>query len=242
MHVLILGATSAIAEAIAKEYARQSASLTLVGRKEQRLEAIRKDLIARGASDVQYLVQELADPRTHDGLYEQVFQSEVDVAIIAYGSLSVQEQGEKDATLTLDELNVNFNSACSHLTYLASYFRDKGAGRIAVITSVAGERGRQSNYIYGAAKGGLSTFLQGLRNALHKHGVTVSDIRPGFVSSPMTEHLKQGILFAKPSDIAPAIVKAIDAGKSVVYVPWFWRYIMLIIRSIPECIFKRLSL
>jgi hypothetical protein len=242
MHVIILGATSAIAEAVAKEYARQAADLTLVGRKENKLKAISDDLLARGATTARYIVSELADCAKHEELYAKLGEKDYDVALIAYGSLGNQQTGEDDVSSALKVLDINFTSACSHLTYLAKYFRQKKSGRIAVITSVAGDRGRQSNYIYGSAKGGLGIFLQGLRNSLHKDGVSVTDIRPGFVASPMTEHLKQGMLFAKPDAIAPSIVNAVSGGRDIVYVPWFWRFIMLIIRNIPECLFKRLSL
>lgn len=214
----------------------------MVGRNEQQLQAISDDLNARGASDASYMIAELADSSKHEALYSVLSESDFDIALIAYGSLGSQSAGEDDASLALKELEVNFTSACSHLTYLAKYFRKRKAGKIAVITSVAGDRGRKSNYIYGSAKSGLIAFVQGLRNSLHEHGISVTDIRPGFVSSPMTEHLKQGILFVKPEAIATGIVSAIASGKDVIYVPWFWKIIMLVIRSIPERLFKRLSL
>jgi short-subunit dehydrogenase len=140
-------------------------------------------------------------------------------------------------------LDVNFLSVVSLLTPLANRFEANKHGTLAVISSVAGDRGRQSNYVYGAAKSGLDAFLQGLRNRLSKAGVHVVTVKPGFVATPMTAHLpQQGPLWAQPDDVAEGIVKAIDKQKDVVYLPGFWALIMLIIRLIPERIFKRLNL
>jgi short-subunit dehydrogenase len=135
-------------------------------------------------------------------------------------------------------------SVVSLLTPLANQFASKGRGLLAVISSVAGDRGRQSNYVYGAAKSGLDAYLQGLRNRLFKSGVQVLTIKPGFVDSPMTAHIegRGGALWAQPEDIAQGIVKAIEKRKDVVYLPGFWALIMLIVRSVPEWLFKRLSL
>ena len=140
------------------------------------------------------------------------------------------------------ELETNFVSVVSLLTYMANYFSAKKSGTIAVISSVAGDRGRQSNYVYGAAKGALTLVLQGLRNRLFSDGVQVLTIKPGFVDTPMTADIKKNFLFVKPKLVAEQIVIAVKKKKDVVYVPWFWRYIMLIIKIIPEFIFKRLSL
>jgi decaprenylphospho-beta-D-erythro-pentofuranosid-2-ulose 2-reductase len=125
---------------------------------------------------------------------------------------------------------------------LAKQLEQQGHGCIAVISSVAGDRGRQSNYVYGTAKGALSIFLQGLRNRLGKTGVQVLTIKPGFVDSPMTKDFDKGLLWVKPAMIAQGILRAIEKKKEVVYLPFFWRYIMLIIKMIPEKIFKRLTL
>ena len=140
------------------------------------------------------------------------------------------------------EFDTNFISVVSLLTQLANHFSAKKSGTIAVISSVAGDRGRQSNYIYGAAKGALSVLLQGLRNRLYSDNVHVLTIKPGFVDTPMTSEIKKNFLFVKPEYVAAAIKSAVEKKKDVIYVPWFWRYIMLIIKLIPEFIFKRLSL
>jgi short-subunit dehydrogenase len=142
----------------------------------------------------------------------------------------------------LDEFTTNAISYMALMTRLANVFEAQKWGCLAVISSVAGDRGRGSNYVYGAAKGAVSLFAQGLRNRLSKSGVVVVTIKPGFVDTPMTAHLKKNPLFAKPAPVGRRIYTAMLRGESVVYVPWFWWWIMLIIRNIPEAIFKKLSL
>jgi decaprenylphospho-beta-D-erythro-pentofuranosid-2-ulose 2-reductase len=142
----------------------------------------------------------------------------------------------------LKEFTTNCTSVISLLTILADYFEQQRRGCIAVISSVAGDRGRQSNYVYGAAKGAVTVFLQGLRNRLHKSGVAVITIKPGTVDTPMTASLKKGLLFASASSVGQGIYAAMKNRKEIVYLPWYWRPIMFIVRSIPEPIFKKLSL
>jgi decaprenylphospho-beta-D-erythro-pentofuranosid-2-ulose 2-reductase len=167
----------------------------------------------------------------------------LDTVLVAHGVLPDQKAGEASVERMLADIDANALSVLSLLTPLANRFEAKRAGTIAVISSVAGDRGRTSNYVYGAAKGMVTIFLQGLRNRLAASGIAVVTIKPGFVDTPMTAHLpKGGPLWAKPEDVAAGIVAAIDKGRDVVYLPWFWRIIMLIIRHIPERIFKRLSL
>ena len=163
-------------------------------------------------------------------------------SILKYGSLGDQAACEASAAQTLTELNTNCISVISLLTLLANVMQKQGSGSLAVISSVAGDRGRQSNYVYGTAKGALTIFLQGLRNRLDQHGVHVLTIKPGFVDTPMTSDFSKGLLWVGPETIARGIVSAINKRKDIVYLPFFWRYIMLIIRLIPERIFKRMSL
>ena len=144
--------------------------------------------------------------------------------------------------MTLREIDNNGLSVIALCTLLGNRFEAQGSGSIAVISSVAGDRGRQSNYVYGAAKGMVTRFLQGLRNRLAKENVQVLTIKPGFVDTPMTAAFKKGALWAQPADVARGILAAIDKGKDEVYLPGFWRLIMLVIRHIPEFIFKKLSL
>jgi short-subunit dehydrogenase len=166
----------------------------------------------------------------------------LDAALIAHGTLGSQESSQQSVEFMLKELNTNFLSVVSLLTLLANHFEQQRRGCIAVISSVAGDRGRQSNYVYGTAKGAISIFLQGLRSRLAKSGVAVVTIKPGLVDTPMTASLKKNFLYTDPQTVGKAIHLAMKKGKSVVYVPWFWRPIMLIIIHIPEFIYKKLSL
>ena len=242
--VLIIGATSAIAQEVAKLYAISGFQLFLVARNTEKLEQVAQDLDLRGAAAVATHACDLSDTSHHDEILRVADKAldGIDITLIAHGTLPEQKECESSIDKTLQELQINLISVVSLLTVLGNYFEKQGKGCIAVISSVAGDRGRQSNYVYGTAKGGLTIFLQGLRNRLSKAGVCVLTIKPGFVITPMTQNFKKGFLWAQPQQVARAIVRAIRKRKNVVYVPWFWRWIMLIIRSIPENIFKRMSL
>ena len=243
-NIVIFGATSAIAVETARIYAQEAASFVLIGRNQAKLESVEKDLKTRGAVSVKTLISDLSVSADHASLMPQVNAAmpKVDLALIAYGSLGEQKSAEASVEVMTKELETNFVSVVSLLTYMANYFSAKKSGTIAVVSSVAGDRGRQSNYVYGAAKGALTLVLQGLRNRLFSDGVQVLTIKPGFVDTPMTADIKKNFLFVKPKLVAEQIVIAVKKKKDVVYVPWFWRYIMLIIKIIPEFIFKRLSL
>lgn len=240
--ILIFGATSAIAKAVAKLYAKEGNKLFLVGRNPEQTQSLASDLKVRGAKEVAYAVADLAKIEEHPTLIATIKQTcaQIDVALLAHGVLPNQNECNQNVEKTIDAMTVNFISPVSLLTLLANEMQ--GAGTIAVISSVAGDRGRQSNYVYGAAKGGLSIFLQGLRNRLHKKGVAVLTIKPGFVDTPMTASFKKGALWAKPEQVAKGIVKAIEKRRDEVYLPSFWKWIMFVIRQIPESLFKRLSL
>jgi len=242
--ILIIGATSAIAREVAKIYAAQKCCLYLVGRNEENLHIVADDLRVRGAEAVEVLALELTDSTTHRKLIEQAehFLQGIDTVLVAYGSLPDQPACEADPAQALRELNINFVSVVALLTQLANDMEKRGSGTLAVISSVAGDRGRQSNYIYGAAKGGLSIFLQGLRNRLALKGVQVLTIKPGFVDTPMTTDFKKGLLWVSAETVAQGIVRAIDKQRDIVYLPWFWWGIMLVIKSIPERIFKKMKL
>ena len=242
--ILIIGATSAIAQEVAALYADSGSQLCLVARNTEKLEQVAQDLRVHGATAVETFSSDLTDTTCHDEIMRVADKAlgNIDITLIAHGTLPEQKDCENSVEQTIQELQVNFLSTVSLLTLLANYFEKQGKGCITVLSSVAGDRGRQSNYVYGAAKGGLSIFLQGLRNRLSKAGVGVLTIKPGFVITPMTAEFKKGVLWAQPKRVAEAIVSAIQKRKNVVYVPWFWRWIMLVIRSIPESIFKRMSL
>ena len=166
----------------------------------------------------------------------------LDAVLIAHGTLPDQSACERSFELTRAEFETNCLSTLSLLTHLANHFQPRRHGTIAVISSVAGDRGRRSNYVYGAAKGAVSIFLQGLRNRLHPSGVRVVTIKPGFVDTPMTVAFRKNALWAQPEGVAKGIYRAMAGGTDIAFVPWFWRWIMVLIRTIPEFVFKRLSL
>lgn len=243
-NILIVGATSAIAQSTARLYAAKGAKFFLVARNEKKLKAVTDDLTTRGASNIENFVLDINDlERQKLGIGKALsFLGSIDLLLVAHGTLPDQERCDSDTIYLLEEFHTNATSTMSFLQQISTQFERQKHGSIAVITSVAGDRGRQSNYLYGAAKATISTYLSGLRNRLSKSDVHVLDIKPGFVDTPMTSEIKKGALWAQPDDIAQGIVKALTKGKDVVYLPFFWRYIMLIIRNIPEFIFKKLSL
>ena len=243
-NVVIFGSTSAMAQETARIYAARGARISLLARDHEKNEIVAADLKARGAADVFTHTVDALEFERHEEVWQDVLreQGRVDVVLIAHGSLSDQSACQAKYPEAEREYQINFLSFVSFLTPVANQFETEKQGCIAVISSVAGDRGRQSNYIYGSAKAGLSAFLSGLRNRLSKSNVHVLTIKPGFVATPMTAHLDQGPLFVAPSVVAKGIVRAIDRRRDIVYLPFFWRWIMLIIVSIPERIFKRLGL
>jgi decaprenylphospho-beta-D-erythro-pentofuranosid-2-ulose 2-reductase len=242
--VLIIGAGSAIAEATARVFAQRGDSVFLVARKADVLEAQCADLKVRGAAAVGMHVLDANDFAGHEAMLADAEHSlgGLDVVLIAHGTLSDQKKCESSVELTLHELNTNALSYISILTRVANTFEQRKAGTIVVISSVAGDRGRQSNYVYGSAKAMVTSFTSGLRQRLYKSGVAVVTIKPGFVDTPMTAAFPKGPLWAKPQQVAAGIVRAVDRSQTIVYLPAFWRLIMFIIRSIPESVFRRLTL
>ncbi len=243
-HVLIIGATSAIAGETARLYARRGGRLFLVGRDAERLAILADDLRVLGAADVACFACDLTDFDRHPELVAKAREAlgRIDVALIAHGILGDQRAEEADFDQARANFTVNALSPISLLTRLAPVMREQGGGTLAAIASVAGDRGRQSNFVYGAAKGALAIYLQGLRNRLHADGVHVLTIKPGFVDTPMTRDFPKGPLWVGPEVIARGIVRAVERRRNVVYLPWFWRPIMAIIKAIPEPLFKRLKL
>ncbi|HEY4093133.1 MAG TPA: SDR family oxidoreductase [Luteibacter sp.] len=242
--VLIIGATSAIAEATARIYAERGSRLHLVARTPARLDTIAEDLRIRGAVDVGSDSLDVNDLARHETVLEAAWTAlgDVDVVLVAHGTLPDQKACEVSVETAMAEFATNATSTIALLTLLANRMDKAGRGTIAVISSVAGDRGRASNYLYGSAKAAVSTFLSGLRQRLSKRGVDVVTIKPGFVDTPMTRDFKKGALWAKPEAVAAGIVKAVDKGTPVAYLPKFWVIIMGIIRAVPEFIFKRISL
>jgi decaprenylphospho-beta-D-erythro-pentofuranosid-2-ulose 2-reductase len=242
--VLILGATSAIAVATARLYARQGVRFVLVARDAAKLDAVAKDLQVRGAAEVHSLQEDFQDLPNHPRIIEraQGHLGKIDVVLLAYGVVGERGLPERNAAAAEKVMLTNYLSPVSLLTHLAPVFETQRSGAIAVISSVAGDRGRLSNYVYGSSKAGLNCFLSGYRARLLRAGVSVITIKPGQIDTPMTRTFKKTPIWVGPERIAPGILRAIAKGKNEVYLPGFWRGIMLIIRWIPECIFKRSSL
>ena len=242
--VLVIGATSAIAEHCARIWAGRGDALYLVARSEERLKTIAADLKVRGASQTDLYWVDLNDTDRHDALLNAAEEAMggIDTVLIAHGTLSNQKACEQSTEKTLAEIHTNALSTISLLTLIANRFEAKQAGTIAVISSVAGDRGRSSNYVYGSAKAMVTAFTSGLSQRLHKSNVAVVTIKPGFVDTPMTAEFKKGLLWAKPVAVAVKIVKAIDTKKDEVYVPAFWWVVMAVIKAIPLAALKRIRL
>ena len=246
MNILMIGATSAIAKATARHYATHNkASFVLVARNPVALEDLKQDLLARGAGKISIVAVDLTHETAYQEWIDNAFNefSRFDIVLMAHGILGNQQACEKDVNALKEMMQTNAISSMIMLTLIANKLEQQGSGIIAFISSVAGDRGRPSNYVYGASKAIVTTFLQGLRARMAKVGVHVLTIKPGFVDTPMTADVKKGgPLWAQPEDIAEGISKAIEKKKNVVYLPWFWRIIMGIIMHIPEFIFKKLNL
>jgi decaprenylphospho-beta-D-erythro-pentofuranosid-2-ulose 2-reductase len=239
--VVVLGATSAIATAILRQLVGADAyRVVLLGRRPEPLQLLKQDLLIRGAKIAEMIVSDMGDSRAAGLIVQDVLShvTTIDILLISYGEL-----GHIDARTNAREtdrlLQVNFTSTAALLSGFLPLFENQRHGHIVVISSVAGDRGRQSNYIYGAAKGGLSVFLEGLRHHCFRFGVHVLTVKPGFISTPMTAHLPKGVLWSTPEAIAPLIIKAIFSNQSEIYVPGFWRWIMGGVRLLPEWLFHR---
>jgi len=242
--ILVLGATSGIAEACIQRWASRGESLFLVARNPNRLAAVAADASTRGARFVDTAVADLDRTEHHADLLAHAVNSlgGLDVAYVALGVLGDQSKAERSFHDAAQIVHTNYTAPVSLLTWLGNYCAQRHAGTIAVLSSVAGDRGRKSNYVYGSSKAGLTAFVDGLRNRIDREGVRVTTIKPGPVKTAMTEGMKGSERFADVNKVAASIVKSIDHGEDVVYVPGQWRLIMAIIRAIPERIFKKLNL
>ena len=241
--ILVLGATSAIARATAATFAARGYTLYLAARDLDELQRIAADLRLRHGVEVNFCFFDAEAIETHEAFFKSVVASMPGLSgvVLAFGYLG-EQNATRDFAVGEKVIAINFTGAASILSHCANYFEQLKRGFIIGITSVAGDRGRQSNYLYGAAKGALSLYLQGLRNRLFASGVRVITIKPGFVDTAMTFGMPGLFLVASPQMIAERIVATLGKSADVVYLPWFWRYIMLIIRHIPEPIFKRMKL
>tara|TARA_R110002072_G_scaffold43340_16_gene121867 strand:+ start:19706 stop:20452 length:747 start_codon:yes stop_codon:yes gene_type:complete len=242
--ILVFGATSAICHELLKLYALEKSRLFLVARSEHRLTAIADDLVARGATVVGKSCYDFNDCARHEAAVNSGREQlgAIDIVLVAHGSLPDQAECEGSSLATKACMDDNFTSAAVIVQACAQQLAEQRRGTLAVISSVAGDRGRKSNYTYGAAKAGVDALLQGLQGRFSGSAVKIVNIKPGMVITPMTAHLPHGAIWATPSAIAPAMHRAITKGTRVCYVPGYWRLIMFIIRSLPTGILARLPI
>jgi short-subunit dehydrogenase len=242
--VLVLGATSPIARAVAVELARGGTSLYLAGRDLPELWRVANDLHVRFGVEVNVGVFDAEDPKTHATFFENAINRTGGFGgvVLAFGHLGDQTETERDPQLAQATIARNYSGAVSALLYMANHLEEKRSGFVVAISSVAGDRGRFSNYVYGSAKAGLTAFMQGLRSRLQKVGIPVLTVKPGFVDTAMTFGKEGTFLVASPEKVGKKIVRAIRARKDVVYVPGFWKWVMLAIKMVPERTFKKLKI
>ena len=241
---LVFGATSAIATAYCRILAGRGAVLHLVGRDGDALQSLADDLGVRGAKGVSIAVTDLCETGQHEQLVAQGWQQldGPDLVLLAHGTLGTQAENETDWELQRSLIQTNLISHLSLLSLLANRFEQQGNGCLAAISSVSGDRGRASNYIYGATKAGLSCYLQGLQQRLAHAGIRVVDLRPGPVDTPMTAGLQKGILWSTPERVARAMDNGLEYRSGTLYLPFYWRPIMAVIRILPGSLLRRLGI
>lgn len=240
--VLLLGANSDIAKAMAHEYAAQGHNLILAARQPQRLEKLANDLHIRHQVEVQCVEFDAIAFDSHPDFLRQ-FDPIPEIAVVVFGYLGNQTTAQQDFAEAKRVIDTNYTGAVSIMELLAAAYEKQGHGTLVGISSVAGDRGRQSNYIYGSAKAGFSAYLSGLRNRLFHQGVHVLTVKPGFVATAMVAGLDlPPLLTATPQAVAKDIVKAQQKGRNVLYTRWYWCWILLIVRNVPEFLFKKLKM
>lgn len=240
--VLILGAASDMAVAIAKKYASQGYAIQLAARNIDRLKALQSDIAIRYNTTCTAHEFDAINFSSHQAFFDAL-PVKPDITICVFGYLGENDMARANWAESEKIIHTNYTGAVSILNVVSNYYAAQKKGVIAGISSVAGERGRQSNYIYGSAKAGFTAYLSGLRNRMFHEQVHVVSVQPGFVYTRMTENLTlPPLLTAQPEAVADTVFKAVAKKKNVVYVKWFWRWIMLIIKSIPEFMFKKLKL
>jgi len=241
-YVFIVGAKSDIAKELARTYAKNGYNLYLGARKVEELQEFQTDLQLRSNRDISLIELDITSYETHEDIYTNLSEKPLGVIVVS-GYMNDQHKVQEDWSETLKTINVNFTGAVSLLNIIANDFEKQRRGFIIGVSSVAGDRGRKANYIYGSAKAGFSAYLSGLRNRLFESGVSVLSVKPGFVATKMTEGLDlPEKLTAQPSEVAQDIFTAQQNGKNILYTKWVWRYIMLIITHIPEFMFKKMSI
>ena len=244
-NIFISGATSAIAIEVARIWAKEEHNFYLVGRNINELEYVSKDLLVLGASSV---IGKSFDLTNIESIKQEVnesikYFSKIDIALIAQGSLVKIDNNEDDEIYKIYESHsINFLSAAMITSEICNHMAKKKSGKIIGIGSVAGDRGRKSNYIYGSAKGAFDIYLEGLRQKYSTFNINILCVKPGLIDTPMTKEFKKNFLWARPITVARDIIKANNKNRSVIYTPWFWFFILLIIKIIPTKIFKKLNL
>ena len=240
--VLIVGASSDIAKACAREYAKNGYDLYLASRDSKNLEDFKKDIEVRTARVVKLMDLDILDFDSHQEFWDSLEKKPLGV-ISAVGYLGNQKRAQSDFSEAKRIIDTNYTGLVSLFNIIADDFEARRSGFIVGISSVAGDRGRKSNYIYGSAKAGFSAYLSGLRNRLYSSQVQVVTVKPGFVDTKMTKGMDlPKKLTAKPNEVAKDIFKAQQKGKDIIYTKWIWRYIMMIIKAIPEWQFKKMSI
>jgi len=241
-YVLIIGAKSDIAKATAREYAKNGYDLYLAARNVSELEEFATDITTRTQNEVKLVELDILDYESHQTFYDDLEEKPLGV-ISAVGYLGDQEKAQSDFSEAQKIINSNYTGVVSLFNIIADDFEKRRSGFMIGISSVAGDRGRKSNYVYGSAKAALTAYLSGLRNRLYDAQVHVLTVKPGFVATKMTEELDlPEKLTAQPEEVASDIYKAQQQGKNVLYTKWIWKWVMLIIRNIPEFQFKKMSI
>jgi len=244
--VVILGALSAIATAAARIYAKEGAAITLVARNRERLETLAADLKARGAVQVEVAAMDLEAEAQRAAAHLADWSSRmggIDHVHLVYGYLGTQAKASADTTELARITASNYSSAIHWAEATANILRKQKHGSLVAVSSVAGDRGRQSNYAYGAAKGGIALFVQGIAHSLAGTGARAVAVKPGFVDTPMTDGLKKGgPMWASAEQVGRALRRAADRGGPIQYAPGKWRLVMLVIRSVPSFIFHKTKL
>lgn len=243
--ILILGANSAMAKAWAMLVAKPEHQLILAGRHPNELEKNAADIELRTqAAKPVVMPFDAKKTETHAAFVQTLTERypELDEVYLFFGTMKDQKASQQQFELSRETMTVNYVGAASILEQVANHMEKQKKGLIVGVSSVAGDRGRQSNYIYGSSKSAFSTYLQGLRNRLAHYGVHVMTVKPGLVHTPMTSHLKQGLLMASPETFAKGLLKAVHRKKNEAYIPWFWRWIMVVVKSIPENVFKKMKM
>ena len=239
---IILGASSAMARAFARVQAAKGVHLALTGRDADDLSRVADDLTVRGAASIELFDVDLRNPDSFAAVLEhaKAHNGPVSVAVFA-GSMPTQTEVEADPSLMHDMVADNYTGAAEFLLQIAPLMGERPGSEVVGVSSVAGDRGRVGNYVYGSTKAAFQTFLSGHRNRMGREGVHVMTVKPGFVDTAMTWGLDGMFLVASPDDVARDIDRGLARKRNVIYTPWFWIIIMTIIRTIPERIFKKLS-